>query len=259
MSFPHYPNPARRARILEAQQLRMQGLTMRQIAECMNCSVSTVHAYLRDFELFRADLIQELAADQLVAHLIHLGDPDDPRHDQRRADLHELRLLLTALPQIRRDESDRSVELLQAGVAVDRYGTRYPQPDRLHAPTPEETEQIQQPTPAPEAPDPDQPLVFIPEPSRTEPNTAEQDSTPNPARDGASADPNPKSRPPELQQALDQVERQLQDVLRPRNWLKDYPKHNPNHPQRQRALRLVERKEALLAQARSESENPDAA
>ncbi|MYD73380.1 MAG: hypothetical protein F4Y11_03750, partial [Chloroflexi bacterium] len=122
MSFPHYPNPARRARIFEAQQLRMQGLTMRQIAERMHCSVSTVHAYLRDYELFRSDLIQELAADHIVDHLIHFADPDDPLHDQRRADLHELRLLLSALPQIRRDESDRSAELLQGGVAVDRYG-----------------------------------------------------------------------------------------------------------------------------------------
>ena len=117
MSFPHYPNPARRARILEAQQLRMQGLTMRRIARRMHCSVSTVHADLRDYELFRSDLIHELAADQVVDHLIHFAEPDDPQHEQRRADLHELRLLLTALPQIRRDESERSVELLQGGVA----------------------------------------------------------------------------------------------------------------------------------------------
>ena len=301
MSFPNYPNPARRARILEAQQLRMQGLTMRQIARRMHCSVSTVHSYLRDFELFRTDLIQELAADQIVTHLIQFSDLDDPHHEQRRADLHELRLLLTAIPQIHRDESDRSAELLQGGVAVDRYGARYPKADRLHPPTPEETEQMQQPATT-EDPDPDQPLAFIPEtgpdqtsqpapanpqertialdplsppaprgempqaeggsvqpptrsesqstePSRTEPNTTEQQSDPNPAQDATSADPDPKSRPSELQQALDQVEQQLQDVLRPRNWLKDYPEHNPNHPQRQRALRLTEKRDALLAQA----------
>ncbi len=291
MSFPPYPNPARRARIFEAQQLRMQGLTMRQIAERMHCSVSTVHAYLRDYELFRSDLIQELAADQIVDHLIHFADPNDPLHDQRRADLHELRLLLSALPQIRRDESDRSAELLQGGVAVDRYGARYPKAHRLHPPTPEETQQMQQPTPAPEEPDPDQPLAFIPEPtrtepnatepsalppsggklpqacpaldagaeggspsqqtsdpSRTEPNTAEQESTPNPAQDATSADSGPKSPPAELQQALDEVERQLQDLLSTRDWLNDYPQHNPWHPQRQRALRLVEKRDALLAQ-----------
>ena len=164
MSFPQYPNPARRARIFEAQQLRMQGLTMRQIAERMHCSVSTVHAYLRDYELFRSDLIQELAADQIVDHLIHFADPDDPLHDQRRADLHELRLLLSALPQIRRDESDRSAELLQGGVAVDRYGARYPKADRLHPPTPEETEQMQQPTPAPKTPTPTNPSPSSPNP-----------------------------------------------------------------------------------------------
>ncbi|MDE2745261.1 MAG: hypothetical protein OXI41_04640 [Chloroflexota bacterium] len=292
MSFPHYPNPARRARILEAQQLRMQGLTMRQIAQRMQCSVSTVHADLRDFELFRSDLIQDLAADQIVTNLIHLGDHDDPHHDQRRADLHELRLLLTALPQIRRDESDRSFELLQGGVTVDRYGARYPKADRLHPPTPEEDEQIQQPAPTPEPPDPDQPLAFIPEPTRTtpnatepglrppppgeacpapdagvsrsdgggrpqpteleptrtEPNTTEQESTPNPAQNGTSADSVRKSPPPNHQQALANVERELQEVLRHRNWLKDYPEHNPNHPQRQRALRLLARRDALLAQ-----------
>ena len=279
MSFPPYPNPARRARIFEAQQLRMQGLTMRQIAERMHCSVSTVHAYLRDYELFRSDLIQELAADQIVDHLIHFADPDDPLHDQRRADLHELRLLLSALPQIRRDESDRSAELLQGGVAVDRYGARYPKADRLHPPTPEETEQINQPTPAAEAPDPDQPLAFIPEPTRTqpnaneheieppapeteadqsdpartEPNKTEQDSAPNPAQDATSADPGPKSPPPELQRALDEVERQLQDLLSHRDWLNDYPQHNPWHPQRQRALRLVEQRDALLAQVTAAS------
>ncbi|MCY3570933.1 MAG: hypothetical protein OXH19_06280 [Chloroflexi bacterium] len=301
MSFPQYPNPARRARILEAQQLRMQGLTMRQIAQRMHCSVSTVHAYLRDYELFRSDLIQELAADQIVDHLIHFSDPDDPLHDQRRADLHELRLLLSALPQIRRDESDRSAELLQGGVAVDRYGARYPKADRLHPPTPEETQQMQQPTPAPEDPDPDQPLAFIPEPrqdqtgqppqanpekqtnardpfsppaprgempqaeggspqpatssipqtsdpTRTVPNKTEQESTPNPAQDATSANSDEKSAPPELQQALNEVERQLQDALRHRDWLNDYPQHNPWHPQRQEALRLVEKRDALLAQ-----------
>lgn len=192
MSFPSYPNPARRARILEAQQLRMQGLTMREIAQRMHCSVSTVHAYLRDYELFRSDLVQELAADQIVTNLIHLGDHDDPHHDRRRADLHELRLLLTALPHIRRDESDRSVELLQTGVAVDRYGKRYTKTDRLHPPTPEETEQMQQPGPPAQDLDPDQPLAFLPEPSRTEPNATEQQHDPGPT----SVAPRPTSDPP---------------------------------------------------------------
>ncbi|MDE2891703.1 MAG: hypothetical protein OXN86_04270 [Chloroflexota bacterium] len=193
MSFPSYPNPARRARVLEAQELRMQALTMRQVAERMQCSVSTVHAYLRDYELFRSDLVQELAADQIVANLIHLGDHDDPHHDRRRADLHELRLLLTALPQIRRDESDRSVELLQTGVAVDRYGRRYAKADRLHPPTPEETDQMQQPAPPAQDLDPDQPLAFLPEPSRTEPNTSEQQHNPGPTSVAPRPDAGPRA------------------------------------------------------------------
>ena len=193
MSFPNYPNPARRARILEAQQLRMQALTMRQIAERMRCSVSTVHAYLRDYELFRADLIQELAADQIVANLIQLSDSDDPHHDQHRADLHELRLLLTSLPQIRRDESDRSVELLQTGIAVDRYGNRFAKTDRLHPPTPEETEQMQQAGPPAQDLDPDQPLAFLPEPSRTEPNASEQQHNPGPISVAPRPDAGPRA------------------------------------------------------------------
>ena len=99
MSFPRFPDPARRAKLLQAHQLRQQGLTMRQIAHEMDCAVSTVSGYLRDYELFRSDLIHELAADQIVSHLIQLAQPDDPQHEQRLADLRELRLLLTSLPR----------------------------------------------------------------------------------------------------------------------------------------------------------------
>ncbi len=174
MSFPNFPNPARRAKLLQAHQLRQQGLTLRQIAQAMGCAHSTVAAYLKDFELFRADLIHELAADQLVSHLLQLADLDDPHHDRRRADIRELRLLLTAVPKIRRDESERTQELVQGGVSVDRYGQRYPRPERFFPPTPEEIEQINQPHANPETElDPDQPLALAPEPSRTEPNASE--------------------------------------------------------------------------------------
>ena len=234
MSFPSYPNPARRARILEAQQLRMQALTMRQIAERMHCSVSTVHAYLRDYELFRSDLVQELAADQIVTNLIHLGDHDDPHHDRRRADLHELRLLLTALPQIRRDESDRSVELLQTGVAVDRYGKRYTKTDRLHPPTPEETEQMQQAGPPAQDLDPDQPLAFVPEPSRTEPNATEQQHNPGPPSVAPRPDAGPsapntasttESRSPQPT-PNDEAERTRTNPNKPEQEIHQNPAHN---------------------------------
>ncbi|MCY3733700.1 MAG: helix-turn-helix domain containing protein [Chloroflexi bacterium] len=282
MSFPTYPNPARRARILEAQQLRMQALTMREIAQRMHCSVSTVHAYLRDYELFRADLIQELAADQIVANLIQLGDSDDPHHDQHRADLHELRLLLTSLPQIRRDESDRSVELLQTGIAVDRYGNRYSKTDRLHPPTAEETEQMQQVGPPVQDLDPDQPLAFLPEPSRTEPNASEQDFRPppprevsrsdggrrpqpadleadrtdpnkpeqeihqNPAHNSKSADPDQNFSAPNEQPQPNPVPDKIRAILErsDRDWITDYHPHSPDHPLRLAAIQLKKEREA---------------
>ncbi len=169
MSFPHYPDAARRDSILQAQQLRQEGLTMRQIARRMDRAVSTVHAYIHDFEQFRTDLIGELAADQIVTHLIQLTDIDDERHDRRLAAIRELRLLLASLPEIHRGEADRTTEILQAGVAVDRYGKRYPKPDRMYPPTPEELAQTEQP-----------------EPARTQPNKPEQEHTPIPAHNGKS-------------------------------------------------------------------------
>ena len=179
MSFPNFPNPARRAKLLQAHQLRQQGLTLRQIAREMGCAHSTVAAYLKDFELFRADLIHELAADQLVSHLLQLADLDDPHHDRRRADIRELRLLLTAVPKIRRDEAERTQELVQGGVSVDRYGQRYPRPERFFPPTPEEIQQIEAPPAEPNADlDPDQPLALTPEPSRTAPNASEHTAAP---------------------------------------------------------------------------------
>lgn len=62
--------------MLQAHLLRQQDLTLRQIATRMNCAHSTVAGYLADFERYRSDLIQELAADQLVTHLIQLADPE---------------------------------------------------------------------------------------------------------------------------------------------------------------------------------------
>ena len=297
MSFPHYPNPARRARLLQAHELRCQGLTLRQIAQRMDCAHSTVAGYLRDFELFRADLIHELAADQIVSHLLRLQELDSEQHDRRLATVRELRLLLSAIPGIRRDESIRTQELTRGGVAVDSYGNRYAVPDRRFAPTAEEHERSQQPpahTPA-GRPGPDVPLAFLPEPTRTEPNAAEQEIPPKldppsaaepvtpaqpapdhepsrtesnkaeqesgqiPAQDGESGEPDHNSLDPSIQQAIDDIDRQLRQVLAPRDWLNDYPSHNPNHPQRKRALGLVKQKQALLAQARSGSEVSDAA
>ncbi len=199
MSFPHYPNPAQRAQMLQAHLLRQQGLTYRQIGERMDRAVSTVHSYLHAFEQFRTDLIGELAADQIVSHLIQLADLDDPHHERRLADIRELRLLLAGLPGIRRDENERTIEILQAGVAIDRYGQRFPKPDQLHPPTPEELAQIEQLEPPSCQPEPDQLLALLPEPSRTEPNTVEQDLTPPPLTEVSRGDPAGRAQPAALE------------------------------------------------------------
>ncbi len=332
MAFPNYPNVARRARILEAQQLRQRGLTMRQIGRRMDCSVSTVHGYLRDFELFRTDLMREYASDLIVSHLVHLDDIDDPHRAQRINEMRELRLLLSSVANIRRDDDERIRQLNHGGVKVDNYGNRYPVPDRLYEPTTEEQQRCHQRPDHDKVagrPHPDVPLAYIPEPTRTEPNTdehnscppldeevatlaaptapqdeitnlpapvalreeipnvpyppaergempqpapgsdpgaeggsplsgehsrtkpntAEQDSAPNPDQDGTSPDHDPIPLPPSIQQDLDHIEQQLSKVLRFRDWLNDYPPHNPGHPMRREALNLVKRKEALLARA----------
>lgn len=178
MSFPNYPDPAQRALMLQAYVLRQQGLTYRQIGERMDRAVSTVHGYLRDYELFRSDLIAELAADQIVSHLLQLADLDDPHHDRRLADIRELCLLLSSLPAFRSGEIERTGDILQPGIAIDRYGNRFLKPDRAHPPTPEELSQAEQAEAeqalAAAELNPDQPLAYCPEPDRTLPNTPEQ-------------------------------------------------------------------------------------
>lgn len=300
MSFPNFPNPARRARILQAQQLREQGLTLREIAKIMGCAHSTVAGYLRDYELFRFDLIGELAADQIVGHALRLADVADEHHGRRLAAMRECRMLLKALPEMRRDEGQRTGQLLNGSVQIDRYGNRYPVPNRMFPPTEEEQRQsLEPPAKLPAGrPDPDVPLYCppLPEPApvqdetpppssedapvkpvepsepaettpiRTESNKTEQESAPNPAQDGTSADsdqdsdqsaPDPAIQT--LQEAIDRVDRQLKRHLQYRDWLKDYPSHNPWHPERKKALRLVERKQTLEAQLAEITCNPAAA
>ncbi|MCY3570231.1 MAG: hypothetical protein OXH19_02670 [Chloroflexi bacterium] len=203
MSFPNYPDPAQRALMLQAYVLRQQGLTYRQIGERMDRAVSTVHGYLRDYELFRSDLIAELAADQIVSHLVQLADLDDPHHDRRLADIRELRLLLSSLPAFRSGEIERTGDILQPGVAIDRYGNRFLKPDRAHPPTPEELAEVERAEQAQSAAhlDPDQPLAYCPEPARTQPNAPEQEAPAISRLDAPRPDagPSPRNEPDRTQ------------------------------------------------------------
>ena len=271
MSYPNFPNPARRARILQAHQLRQQGLTLREIAKIMGCAHSTVAGYLRDYELFRVDLLRELAADQLVTHAIQLAQVDSEHHDRRLAAMREFRLLLTALPEIRRDEDDRTRELTSGAVHVDRYGNRYPTRNRMYPPTTEEQqESLEPPRELPAGrPSPDVALYCppLPEPTpkpttehneasrpaptnqiRTESNKPEQESAENPAQDATSEDPDQDSPDQTIQEAIESVDRQLESILSRRDWLSDFPPHNPYHPKRERALTLLKKKQTLQAQ-----------
>ena len=279
MSFPHFPNPARRAKLLHAHQLRQQGLTLRQIAQRMDCAHSTVSGYLSDFELFRTDLIQELAADQIVSHVIQLADLADEHHDRRLAAVRELRLLLTAVPKIRYDEYQRVGVLTQAGVSVDRYGNRHPMLNRRHTPTPQETAELERnaqltaqaeldpdlpmtclaDSTAPPVPDligdplgartTDEPADEPAAPIRTKSNKSEHKTSPNPAHNGKSASNDQKSPPPTEHTPPSAVPDEIRAFLEhsTRDWINDYPRHNPDHPLRQAALQLkAEAKAATL-------------
>ena len=104
------PTPRRCQRIMEAHHLRCRGLSLQQIADRLGCARSTVHAYLRDFERHRAYILETVAADRLADQVYLLTQPEtEPaQHRQHVATARELRLLLSALPQLEaRDEQRR--------------------------------------------------------------------------------------------------------------------------------------------------------
>ena len=110
------PSPRRCERIIQAQLLRNQGLTIRQIADRLGCAPSTVHAYLRDFQRYRSHILQSRATAHLVEQIELLTQPGQERGQlqERVAATRELRLLFTALPKIAdADERKRERELEQ--------------------------------------------------------------------------------------------------------------------------------------------------
>ena len=67
-------NPRRRAKLFQVHNLRCQGLSLRQIARQISCAHTTVSQYLKDFARRREEIIETLAADQLIQSLQQL-DP----------------------------------------------------------------------------------------------------------------------------------------------------------------------------------------
>ena len=104
-------SPVRRTKVLRAYELRCQGLTIRQIAAEMDCAPSTVLKYLRDFDAYRAEIIESLAAEQLVRSLQQLDSADGERHDRQIAATREFRLLLESLDRTadRRQRRERRI------------------------------------------------------------------------------------------------------------------------------------------------------
>ena len=123
MSKP--PSPQRCERIIQAQLLRNQGLSIRQIAERLGCAPSTVHAYLRDFQRHRVYILQSRATAHLVEQIELLTEPGQERGQlqERVAATRELRLLFTALPKIedaderQREQPERNREELTVALA----------------------------------------------------------------------------------------------------------------------------------------------
>ncbi len=104
-------NLAKRAKLLQAHNLRCQGHTYRQMGAEMNCAPSTAARYLREFERHREEIIQQLAQDQLIGLLQQLPETADDLHQRHVNAAREFRLLLNALDQIedRRQKRERRV------------------------------------------------------------------------------------------------------------------------------------------------------
>jgi hypothetical protein len=106
--------------MLQAHALRSRGFTIEQIAKATNHAPSTVHGWLRDFELEREHIVAAIAQDQLLvllhsqAELMSLNEQHPPqtaeRADSRNRQLQalaaltrELRLVCSVLLRSRHD------------------------------------------------------------------------------------------------------------------------------------------------------------
>jgi hypothetical protein len=93
--------------MLQAHALRSRGFTIKQIAKHTNHAPSTVHAWLRDFELEREHIVAAIAQDQLLvlldsqAGLLQLNELHPPQNreqaDSRNRQLQSLAALVREL------------------------------------------------------------------------------------------------------------------------------------------------------------------
>ena len=228
-------SPVRRTKVLRAYELRCQGLTIRQIAAEMNCAPSTVLKYLRDFDAHRAEIIESLAAEQLVRSLQQLDSADGERHDRQIAATREFRLLLESLDRTadRRQRRERRIhenhvqdlerehqQIYEIVETMLKYGYWDPEEDMSdffepvfgprHNPDAPQANPQPIPLPAPEQPPAERAQSRRERKqrraksaqTRTKPNKAEQDSNGSPAKHGNSSKirsistlPRPKRQP----------------------------------------------------------------
>ncbi len=96
------PTPRRCHRMFEAHHLDCQGLSLRQIGARLGRAHSTVHAYLKDFQVHRDHVLRTVAADHLAdqLHILTHPETEPDQHRQAVTTTRELRLLLLNLPVI---------------------------------------------------------------------------------------------------------------------------------------------------------------
>ena len=264
MPNPNPPTPRRCRRILEAHHLDCQGLSPEDIATKLRCARSTVYAYFRDFQLHRAHILRTVAADRLAdqVHILTTPDTDPDQHRQTVAATRELRLLLTALPNLQEQERQQREQLVNARqadaialarsrhflagkdghvryVGSDRYGQCLPKcpmchPDLYEGDDPLPPLRSPHELADPDVADLDEPAPTEPEPDQSSPKPDEsapiqtnldksgKEIDQNPALDNESA-PDPPN-PPQIQPIPPPRPRQ------PRNWPRLTTPQRPNRP-----------------------------
>lgn len=143
------PTPRRCHRMFEAHHFDCQGLSLRQIGARLGRAPSTVHAYLKDFQVHRDHVLRTVAAD-LLADQVHILTQPATAPDQHRrtvAAIRELRLLLLSLPGIQeRNQQPRddvgTAEAEGQNLESDEPGFNQTEPEQ-HSQNPEDSGPIE--------------------------------------------------------------------------------------------------------------------
>ncbi|MCY3570908.1 MAG: hypothetical protein OXH19_06155 [Chloroflexi bacterium] len=239
MPTPNPPTPRRCRRILEAHHVDCQGLSPEDIATKLRCARSTVYAYFRDFQLYRAHILRTVAADRLAdqVHILTTPDTDPDQHRQTVAATRELRLLLQSLPAIEaQEDQQREPAYAEDEMFPDGHRRLINGPNagqcathcigclREHLARPADDSDKHPDEPGITEPEPDQSSQIPDEsaPIQTNLDKSGQQIDQNPAPDNESAPDSPKSPP--IQPIPPTRPRQ------PQNWPRITPPRRSNRP-----------------------------